>query len=469
MSRKTVLIDDAINEAIEKKVDTEIQEALLDVETTERDLESERQKQEELEKVLGATYQDSYHYAKLYKIDNLNPKTPAFLETIFDLTVIDDLETHIQKLAHERNWTSGRYKVVFFLKNPISGEKPMRGQKEYNIIVPENEFKPKSFEPQKETDPLKAVEQSAKLIKTVRDAIGAENKPISFSDPKAIMETFKMGMDAIKENLPKPINNGSSDLTMFFKEMMTIQMQQMQFFQQMMIAQIQSSKEIINQPKKESDLSNKILDVALTRLLEGGGGEAPSMGVELVRQIAPHVPSMIDRITGTINTALAFASVKKAPGTTVKHEQPPQLSQIQIPLFGELLTAVQNKDYNFFPKLSHGIGYYLDNGDAYLAGMLDGSVTPEMAMEMMIQFGGEQFASDDVKDYINKFFEWHKSFAINPIEIKKEEIKKETVYFGRCEKCKEEYEFDSPIQEEDVCDNIIDGIRCDGKIIKEEK
>ena len=468
MPRRATVIDEMLDETVEKKVEKKLEDMFAENENSEitqqikeEDIKEEHEKKLELDKAVKSTLADSYHYCKLYKIDSLNPKRPVFLENLQDLTSIEDVETFIQQLAIQRGWSNGLYKLAFFLKNPKNQfEAGMRKQLEFNISVPE-----KINKEIKSDSPLQSVRESAELIKTVRDAIGANNQPqINSSDPKLIADTFKMGVDAIRNNLPTEKSQNVLEIITALMPIITSLLQKPK--EPSLIEQIAALKQagMIPDQQKENSLSNKIVEVALAKLLEGSGGEAPSMGVELVRQLAPAVPGMIDRITGTINNVLQY---KSPVGVKVSQEKPQQLplNNNIPPIFTELLAAAENKDYNYFPKLTHGIGYWLENGDQYLSAIITEEINQEMITTMLIQYGGEQFNSEIVKDYINKFIDWYKEQfkQLLPPEEKKEEKKSKIIYIAKCEKCGEEYEFED--KEEIKDEKCIETKEEDGKKI----
>lgn len=489
MPKRATVIDEMLEEAVDKKVEKKLEDMFSEGEeesTAERikedELKEEHEKIFELDKVIKSTLNDSYHYGKLYKVDPLNPRRPIFLENLQDLTAIDDVETFIQRLAIQKGWEDGLYRIAFFLKNPKSQfESGMRKQLDFNISVPEN----KKYTETRHESPLNSVRESAELIKTVREAIGATQLPVNPSDPKIIADTFKMGVDAIKNNLPQGQSQNTLEILTALMPLITSLLQRPK--ESSLLEQIAALKQagFIPEQKEESGLSSKIVEIALTRLIEGSGGEAPSVGVELVRQLAPAVPGMIDRITGTINNVLQYKN-PVMPKTEVSQEKPQQLSQNVPPIFSELLIAAENKNYNYFPKLTHGIGYWLENGDQYLSAILTNEINQEMMSMMLIQYGGEQFNSDMVKDYINKFIDWYKEQfeLLLPAEKseKKEEEKKgeeeklkeaKIIYIAECDKCKIEYEFETKeeMEKENECEEIINNEKCQGKLkfIKEEK
>lgn len=479
MPKRSTIIDNAIDEVVEEKLEQRMN-SLVSEDTEEEAAEKEIARQEqqlELEKAT-ATLFDSHHYVKLYRIDSLNPKHPLFLETIYDIDSIPDFEAYIQQLAYEKGWPSGKYKLAFFLKEPKTRmETRVRQQTEYNVNVPKSNLMDNANQiadnKNKETDALAAVEKSAQLIKTVRDAIGASAMQNNPNDPKMIAETFKMGVEAVRDNTPKQPQIDLSET--IIKLLPVIK----EIFQKpkepSLLEQIAALKAAgIIPEQKESSLTNKIVEAALAKLLDGGGGESPSIGVEIVKQIAPQVPNMVERITGTINNALAYASNKSIqPSTVVKQETP---TALPMPLFNELLAASENKDYNYFQRLAHGIGFLLDNGDMYLQAIINGDVTVDMAIDMLAQIGGENFKTDNMKNYITKFFEWYKS-QFQKKETKKEEKEEEIEdkVFGECDKCHIEYGFESDEHfdefvklKDSICDEIIDGAICGGKVKKIE-
>lgn len=482
MPKRSTIIDSAIDEVVDKKLEQRMDSLLS--EDTEEDREEEIAKQEqqlELEKAT-TTLLNSHHYVKLYRVDSLNPKHPLFLEVIYDLDSIPDFETYIQQLAYEKGWPSGRYKIAFFLKEPKTRmEAKVRHQAEFNVNVPKSNLMDNANQiadnKNKETDALAAVEKSAQLIKTVRDAIGASSMQNNSNDPKIIAETFKMGVDAVKDNTSR---QNQTDLGETILKLLPVIKEIFQKPKEpTLLEQITALKAAgIIPEQKESSLTNKIVEAALTKLLEGGSsGETPSIGVEMVKQIAPHIPVMIERVTGTINNALAYASSKpiiKSSTTVTKQEAP----ALPMPLFSELLIAAENQDHNYFSKLAHGIGFYLDNGDQYLEAISNGDVTIDMAIDMLVRVGGEGFKTENMKDYIARFFEWLKRFknAANekPVNSEKSEdvtnIKTENKpIIGKCEKCGMEFEYDNEEEiENDICDEIVDGALCEGKIAKVE-
>jgi len=476
MPRRATVIDEMLDEAVERKVENKLEDFFNENENAgmteqirEEELKEEVEKKLELDKAVKSTLADSYHYCKLYKIDPLNPKRPVFLENLQDLTTIEDIETFIQQLAIQRRWESGLYKIAFFLKNPKNQfESGMRKQLEFNISVP----KENKENLRQEISPLNSVKESAELIKTVRDAIGVNNQQqTNLSDPKLIADTFKMGIDAIKNNMPADKSQNVLEIITALMPLILPLLQRPK--ESSLLEQIAALKQagLIPEHKEESGLSSKIVEIALTRLIEGSGGEAPSMGVELVRQLAPAVPGMIDRITGTINTVLQYKN-PLIPKTQVTQENPQQLTQQNIlPIFNEILIAAENKNYDFFPKLVHGIGYWLENGDQYLSAITTNEINQEMITMMLAQYGGDHLNSDIVKDYISKFIDWYKEQFKLLLPSEKKEAK--MIYIAECEKCKTEYEFETKeeIEKEEGCLEMVNNEKCQGKLkfTKEEK
>jgi hypothetical protein len=296
----------------------------------------------------------------------------------------------------------------------------------------------------------------------MREAIGANaNPPVNTSDPKLIADTFRMGVEAIKNNMPAEKSQNVLEIITALMPLITPLLQKPK--EPSLIEQIAALKAAgIIPEQKESSLTNKIVEVALSKLIEGNSSEAPSMGVELVRQLAPAVPAMIDRISGTINTVLQYKN-PMMPKTQVSHEKPSQIPSNIPPIFNELFTAAENKNYDYFPKLVHGIGYWLENGDQYLSAILTDEVNQEIISTMLVQYGGEQFSSEGIKDYVNKFIDWYKQQfkQLLPSEEKKSKM----IYIAECEKCKIEYEFETKEDmEKEKCEEIIEGKKCEGEL-----
>lgn len=499
--KKDMSLEEAIILQEEEQLEKEIKQGLkkrLDEELGEEYLTDE---ESHLHTLFNAISSNEGHYAKVYRLDPIPENAhghPLFLYDIRRPEVIKDLERELQSLAIKYGWCDGLYEVRV-LKTGVG--KPLRVA-EIALAVPhEVEKNPFQTSPSGQhtllTPPSQSLEGVADMMKAMKDLAPEvkEDKTNELlqnlltnmmemqkrekeKEEKSTNELLKALIEAGRPT-PPPQYNIAGILTAIapilqeflkpkeFKSDLAslIEAKQAGVFPEprrsdnpstlTLLKELRESG-LITPPAPPQDATKSLGQIAeligvMTPFMEkmGGGGGNATVGVELVRALVPQLGKIVGDVTGTINNAISaktamIAKGKKAPKQI--EQTSPEVQQPQTsPEILAIAEAVKRKDVNFFPTLENNITTSF--GDAGYESILSGEVPISTIVDQLKPFH-EVFKKPEAEEYFNTFLLWAKKRKASEFAIK-------------CEKCGEEYifdseaEFKSEVQNCEICNTVL--------------
>ncbi len=488
----------------------------------------ETDQEAEVATLLSHVTPDKGYYLKLYKrypIPKEYGNKPVFLLDIEQPELIQDLESETLKLAKAYGWSDGIYEVKLYQKNvpglqgsrritiqvpPVAVQPPLNGAQPGSVpgVDPFTQFQNAVKLVREFTGPNGRVDADpTQMLKVVTDAFkaGADSRPAPASDPQQTQQPSVLEMIKAVKELAPPSNSHQPgpDLLVALKELGAILFPQTKKEDPLDILIKMKQAGLI--PDASAKQGNAIEDAiklltTMAPLMEsfGGGGGSSSTAVEVLKVLGPQLGEVVEKVTGTINNVIAFKAGTAGlnpPGANVRITkptppggaiEPPKITN--HPLIKELYIAIEKNDHNYFPKLIHGVGYWVENGDQYLQAMITDAMSFEQVMDFLIQLGGEYFRQGKAADYVKAFIDWYKramgSIATGANEVPSpttaiqteitgtvepdaDKVSK-TLVTAQCDKCFELFEFDSKeafMADNKICDNQdAENQTCAGKL-----
>jgi hypothetical protein len=450
------------------------------------------------------------YYLKIYKRKPLpiGMKGPEFKHEIMDAKSITDLEITVRDLARENDWGPGEYEVHALRKSGDLGGRPKKLAKPAVININYDQVKraePSGNQP--------AYEIVSNFVRTAKELFPQQQDPTKY-----LADIFKTSVETMKNFIPTNGNSqtGILDIIKTMKEMGTLGkdtskpisiddivklapiiiagVKDLGIFNRKeekresmleVIAQLRASGliKVAGEDKSDPmDTIGKVIEMmnTLSPLMKGGEGESSPV-IELIRTVGPHVPKIVEDVTGTIRDVADVARIKlaaqmglrpeqlTAPRTAERPEQapvqispgeppvrteiippPPQQAPkkeettvVRNPLIQEILNAIEKKDAGYYPKLQQIIPTYL--GAQVWDPLISGQATPEMFCQTMSTILNEPgINTDKAKEYVTSFVKW----------CRDEEEK--NLIVARCKTCQAEVEFlseDEWNQDSKKCDD----------------
>lgn len=483
MGRKKKSLDKIIKDKISERMADEI------IEEVEEDLpprsssaipEATLEEMKDISELIRTVPDSENFYFKVYKTKPLPSGTnrPQFKTEITDLKSVDDLEVYVRNLARDNRWGPGEYLVCLFSKSKIpipSGVKPLR----LNIDYQQPE------EPDAKVREAPSIDDELTRMSTFMKGLQSilpNSTETAGEIARAVSESFRQGVAVTKENLPPPVDPTTTlsavittlkDLGIVGKpdhpkfdvldivEKVANALKTFGIFDRKeekkdIFAELLKLKElglikIAGEEKKEDpfDMIEKVKSLMelLTPLTQQASGEKPSLGVELVRILGPHVPEMVKNVTATVDNVANLSRQKlqsnlMGPGhpgpippmpSSLPQRQPVPTSSVEetentmLEALNNISLAIKTNDYNFFPKLEEYITLFY--GGHSVASLVEGTVQIStiagfVPVHMM---GGVTKA--EIIAFLEQFVEWKRTQL------------KENLLIARCEQCGEEYEF----------------------------
>jgi hypothetical protein len=510
MARKKTIpkdqIKDIVKEELKNIASDEDDFEISGEDTFVKEIQDEKD-HEVVNKILQSFPSSQGFYGKLYR------KTPSgkfeFKYTMDFLEEIDDPELTIMELIKENGWPDGTYALRIFKKGDPECKKTIlwqmatgSGNNNVNKEVPVESVE-------------KKLEELSSIMKMVKDVTGS-NKPED--NLKLLSDALKTGMDITKKeigtdpedkifktvsllkelgiikNEPEekqyvdPVDS-ISKIMVVLKEMGIIGekrdtestiLESLLKFKELGLIKLGSEE---NDTLSQVEKLKTLIDVVTP--LAGLNNEKPSIGVELVRILGPQVPKIVENITTTINNVSELSKLKllkkmnvvpdikksaitvqkNKPETEIsadpysedpeqiemfKTEEPEKKEEVQQDMnsmLKKIHNAIFSKDEKFYPELLDLIKLYVANNtlDQIVAGEVTVSAFLNSIADML---GQDFFRTPEAFTYFENFIKWYKDNIVSNIII------------AVCDKCKEEYEFESDeIWEKDTkdCD-------CGGKL-----
>jgi hypothetical protein len=552
MTKPRLSVDKIIDRVVEQRVDDVIEHKMSDSNDIENPLfDPSTLPQEEAPEVhpviddfLSRAKEEGYYF-KLYKEgingknETLDPIERADYETWSDLET--DLHRYIKnktKVFYPQGWGSGKYTIKMHRRGVPGIAKDSSVNVFYFNCAEEEAYAlqygqfgtKRNTTPQTESAKEKIAE-TAELIKTFKSVTGDNNQTNIADLMRVLNDTQKTAFDTILKTQPQPQKTDTialiTSLLPLLKELGLIGAPKIDP-SQIVKDTLSMLKDmgVIGQPKQDDFVSNylKMKELGLigkedatlgmidqvTKIIEsvsnlkgfgGGGGEGnASLGVEIVRNLAPHVPAVVEKVTGAVHDVAEVHRLKlmRSMNMPVANPQPVQASQHPQalpnegeknifaetfkehlaprneepqpngenmllsfhPLVKELNTIIKANDKSKFGYIADKIVEVVPRGTTLINDILSNQLNAEGLQSLLVSIGGKNFSDTHTLSYLKEFVEW----------IKQAEAVEEGVYIAKCTKCHEEYEYPSKEafeqDEHKVCDIPLgNGSHCDGKLV----
>lgn len=458
-------------------------------------LEEGRNSLEEIQDLLKSLPSSGEAYLKIYKTKPLpSGSRPQFMGEVSEIGLVEDLEIYLRNLAKENGWGSGEYLVSVIPKNrKTKAPPPVR----LNINYDEDKVKPDAGEELKHK-----VGELKELITTIRELMGPTKDPgmNTTEVSKALSDSFKLGMETLKGIMPTQDENKLvstitqlQNLGLFSQKGETLNqgdliLQMLKVVKEMglldkkepppppdMFSQLGKLKEmgLIKVPgegEKEDDpfsMFEKMRSlIELVKPLVGGMGESekPTLGLELVRIVGPHVPKMVDRIASTVDNVAEVSKMRlsRSMGGAPPHlpphrppispDNPPEevLPDSQMhPAIREVYEAVESRNKGFFPKLRELIDIYV--GPHIIPSLLGRTLEVESFLQSLSANLNQPFLLEEKSKLYFKEF-------LSSLSVREQS----SMVIGKCGKCNTEYEF-ANLEEFDHSDKKCED--CGGELV----
>lgn len=543
MVKKGVSVDDAIKKTVREGIkagieeisqsenlDEGIQPSALEAEFLQEPEKEFSPEEWHLDALLENIPHSKGFYIKLYKHDDSVPPKWVFKEKITDYEnwtdLEDDLRSYVAKKTQKNpyRWGSGTYKIMVFREGYRGFRKrPVEIPIDIDEIISGNK------------DVKGQISEVGEILRAAKDILADKKTPEDMS--KTIAEVFKSGVEVMKNSMPQNKDSANisgvsniKEIFSFLKESGFIDGKQDDIIVKLILPILQSSL----QPKPDDfwdklarlkelgvirmgdegtsgdvlgsvDKLTQLIELAQTISNMGiGGGEKPSVAMELVKTLAPQVPKIIENVTGAIKS---YSDMKKSaivipsgipsgvnpvlpmhrgasetgaphpplipekaeifdpyanlnvnatdmPVTNI-HEKPViEEKKSMNPVMRKIYDAIESRDKDFYPELKNMLVMYI--GPHILESLISGAITSGAFLQQLATMTSEPFFMEDkAKIYFNEF-----------IISTKQEAEASQVS-AKCGTCGEIYDYNSVEEfEKDskTCDN------CGGtiEIIKEE-
>lgn len=420
------------------------------------------------------------YYFKVSKKSDIGAP-PEFLTDIDLNEPIEDLETYLQRLAVEKGWGSGDY----LIRTLMHGERGLRARPFLiRIRIPKDETViPQKAIPVDNKKDLKQYltefseisEGMRKVVEPIVQAAGTgQQQPVDMAALiKAIADAVKREPPAIQESLK----------TQFTDLMSIVNANKPKEHDMFDLLKKMKDSGLIPQPEKPQDsisqLQQMMQIMKLVRELapEPASEGRVSVAAEVIKALSPHIGDLLGTLKEGISVFREARGVKpRKPAVSIPEKTPELPKEPTVPdhpLLQELYKAIEKNDQTYYPKLVHGIGYYVENGDQYLQAAIQGVLSPDQVQGFLVDMGGEYFRQGKVKDYMASFVDWYRkkvgAILENSTEDKLDIESVETIK-AVCVKCHEAYEFEdeeSWKQDSKLCDNETESGACKGEIVLE--
>lgn len=397
---------------------------------------------EEIQDLLKSLPSAGDAYLKIYKTKPLPPGSrPQFMGEVNEIGLIEDLEIYLRNLARENKWGTGEYLVSAIPKNrKVKAPPPVR----LNINYDEEKTKPDAGEELKHK-----VGELKELITTIKDLLGPVKDPgLNTAEvSRALSDSFKLGMETLKGIIPsqdenklistisqlqtlgllgpkgEQTNQGELILQMLkvIKETGLLDKKetppppdlfsQLGKLKELGLIKIAGEKDAESDPFQMVEKLKSLIDIVRPLISPGGEAEKPTLGIELVRILGPHVPKMVERIATTIDgvTEVSKLRLTRAMGgspsplpASPPPIAPPSPSTQRHPTIQQVYDAIEAGDKEFFPKLKEMLDIYV--GPHIIPSLLNKSLNVDQFLQSLAQNLNEPFlVGEKAKVYFNNF------------------------------------------------------------------
>ncbi len=475
MTKLTEMVKEGVREALsERTLPAEVEDQI-------KDDEVRREQREEIDSLLETLPKDSTTYLKLYKVRPLPSgiEKPEFKTEIRGLLDIDDLEIHIRNLIKDNNWGPGEYSIRAAAIEP-NGRKTFRGKRGFAIdyTTPLKQESSVIYPPQETlTEKINQVKSVVESVKTLSPTSAQPQIDLA-SLSRTMVDAIKTGVEIAKPNQPVDRGNGqdtliktvqvlkelgfktpepSKDQPLDIISVLTVlkelgvigQKEEKRVDIWTEIAKMRELGLIPGHEKREDPIDSvaklKTLIDVITPIISPAS-EKPSLGVEIIRSIGPHIPDFIGAINNVADAARTVRGGSPPPyippsiprqATQQPANLPPRTVQLPVdPTWKEIYSAVMNDDKSFYPRIRELMILY--TGPDTLTYLLDGRVSIETFLLSASSKGGDFLKSDRAVKYFIEFLEWTKqgqppASGISPI----------LGTSAKCLKCNQVFDFEN--------------------------
>ncbi len=462
------------------------------------------------------------YFLKLYR--ELPAGKWEFKLRIDDYAHWTDLETEIANIVRSYaetdpdRWTAGNYRVLTY----CTGKPGWRCRPILLSIDPGKSTIARNLQQGGPDNAAEKIKEVAALLAQVKGIMGGSPNPAEMS--RMLSETFRAGLEAVprgdgaakdkdfvdmigrlqtigviaKPETDKPRSDRAGDFRDIIVLMKELGLVGVPRQENNLLDTIRALKELgliqSPQPKGEDELFGTIeklktlIEVVKPLIVggEGGFGEKPSLGVELVRILGPRVPDMVARITGTVDKVADVQKLKierslgVRPGAPLRSEAtplpaipyagapgaatvgggpspspaegaplPPTGEQSLHPVIAEIHEAIESRNTAFHPKLRQLIDIYI--GPHMVPALITGQIAKDVFLASLAeQLAHPYFNEPQSLIYFGEFIEAQAKLVQG---VEKPPSPSVGVIIGRCVACGEEFEYpegDGPSGDE-VC------------------
>lgn len=500
-----------IESLVEDITKKQIRESLKDMKRDrDKDEVEEITREDELvQDMFSRIPENEGYYIKIYlrhPVPREYAGRPIFLHEIQQAETVQDIESTLLGIAKELGWKDGLYEVRL-IKRDSPGYKEIR---QISLQVPTTSITNSlSNNPSSPASTLDHISSVAKLIKEIGTLGGNSNgnpDAIQTQVSKLLLDAFNAGansnkqvpaqgqlaqtplpelMKALKDFAPVPVTTQPQFNTERLVSAIGELVKSNRPTESDPMAMLLRMKELGLFPNAQpvQDTSERVLTMVTTLLPlinAGGGGDGKtSIGIELVRALAPKLPEMVQNVTQTINTIVKTKSGQgvqvnpKGQGLTEYNDQNPLVKQIEqdkiqsvssltpLGIFAKRIeTAVSTGDKSVYNQITHALGYAMN--DAYLQQIVQGSVNEDNIISSLDVIPEFNFI-DSIKgrEYIREYITWYK--GVNQLNTQ------DTQNIATCSVCNEVCSLDIPLadipENERDCENEVNGVKCTGTLV----
>ncbi len=434
----------------------------------------EQQRLEELFGTLNAG--DSIKVRHIVTDQKTNKNVRAICAILTDLQAVTDLERHIYDYGLEQGWESGEYMAE--LSRPGH-----HGAIKYGFF---------SFRfPPKPAATAAAVTSPLELVKQAKELLGATQQPQASPDTvlQSVTAAMKVGADAAGAKVPaadataalfKPLIEGlvsrlgkeppaAPDPWAVLKQLKDAGLIGQQ------TTDTGAPKPLVEQISELKELLDVVGD-----LRGPAGPTAEPTAVVVAKILAPYVPQVLHTVNNVVDVIRLRFGVQgpamQPPGTAAAPPRavgpPPMPPAVQV-LVTRTQAAILSGDDGFFPAFAEGITTHIMDGRKFLLAIQRGELEEEQALVAVQGTGLLNPAEPRTRAWLIRFVHWLR--AAQPMAAAEPSPSAGAsppttvgAIAARCEKCQQEYRFDSREdfeQDTRICDSEVSGEFCKGNIV----
>ncbi len=511
MAAKGLDLEGNIQAIVKREVRKEVSQ-MADPESFTQDpgIGNETTRDTAMKKMVSSFSSEQGFYGKIYR-KKLDGKFELLDYTIESPESFGDLETEVKDVAKTKGWGAGNYLIRIFDRNDKRGFKFQSAF--VNIPAPTPEEKREQAKVGGDggdghsqmvdmTD--KVIEGSKTMIEFAKTMTPTPTPPMDMGAiGKTITDAINLGVTLSKSNAPVdqsiPVIQIITALAGILKSSepsaeLTLMKQEIERLRE----------ELRKSSEKKPDALDELVRIRQAGLIKFQGDEKKEDALESVNKITSIISAVAPLVnpslspTSTLDTLLKIAEplltsvaapakewfeskkletqyrlemlrrghpVPISPGQPIA-QNPSQITaqgtqMILNPMITKILEAVVKKDKDRFDYLRQTI--YTNLGPHYIEGMMNGDITADFLLSGFVTQYEPQLkamklyevvTSPDTKAYFEAFIRWLREFYAQRSTIASTTVTPAaSLIIGKCDKCGEEYEFDSEAElaEDNIC------------------